>query len=265
MINLMHGDCLELMRDIPGASVDLILTDPPYGTTECRWDTIIPLDKMWKELQRIIKPKSVIALFCAEPFASKLRMSNIKAYRYEWIWDKILPTGFLNAKKRPLKRFENICIFSAETPVYYPIMETRGKPRNKGGYANQEKIAASVYRRTNPELTNNNIYYPNDILQFNNANQSEKSHPTQKPTALLEYLIRAYTLRGQTVLDFTMGAGSTGVACVNTGRNFIGIELDDEYFEIAKNRIADAVQRKEAQPDLIPDAEIFREPDPTLF
>ena len=171
-------------------------------------------------------------------------MSNIKNYKYDWIWDKKSTNGFLNAKKRPLKRTENISVFSNGCPVYFPIMEERGKPRNKRGYHKKEN-GDLIYGEIVDISSFNNLYYPTNILEFSNAVQKGKVHPTQKPVALLEYLIKTYTLENETVLDFTMGSGSTGVACVKTNRDFIGIELDDKYFSIAKDRIEAA--QKEVQ------------------
>ena len=234
---LWHGDCLELMKNIPDGSVDLVLTDPPYGTTACKWDSVIPFEPMWEQLNRIIKPNGAICLFGSEPFSSALRMSNIKCFKYDWVWDKHNTNGFLNAKKRPLKRHENISVFSVGTPAYIPQMEERGKPRQKGSYNKKKGNGDMVYGRFNNVSSVNNLYYPTDIISFSNAKQKGKVHPTQKPVALLEYLIRTYTNEGETVLDFTMGSGSTGVACVNINRNFIGIELDEGYFQIAKERI----------------------------
>jgi site-specific DNA-methyltransferase (adenine-specific) len=218
------------MKNIPDGSVDLVLTDPPYGTTACKWDSVIPFEPMWEQLNRIIKPNGAICIFGSEPFSSALRMSNIKHYKYDWIWQKSNVMGFLNAKKRPLKETENISVFNSK--VYYPQgLEINEKGKNIRG---KQTETLGKY-----ELTNKSEYknYPRTILQF----KSERGcHPTQKPIALLEYLIRTYTNEGETVLDFTMGSGSTGVACVNTNRNFIGIELDEGYFNIAKNRIEEA-------------------------
>ena len=239
-MKLLNGDCLELMKQIPSGSVDLVLTDPPYGTTACKWDSIIPFEPMWEQLNRIIKPNSAICLFGSEPFSSALRMSNIKNFKYDWIWDKHNTNGFLNAKKRPLKRHENISVFSIGVPIYIPQMEERGKPRQKGSYNKKKGNGDMVYGRFENISTVNNLYYPTDILSFSNASQKGKLHPTQKPIALLEYLIKTYTNEGETVLDFTMGSGSTGVACINTNRDFIGIELDENYFNIAKKRIEEA-------------------------
>lgn len=237
MFNLLRGDCLELMKEIPDGSVDMILCDLPYGTTACKWDSMLPFEPLWEQYKRIIKPKGAVVLFGSEPFSSRLRLSNLKWYKYDWVWNKKSTTGFLNAKKRPLRQHESIHVFSKGAPVYYPIMETRGKPRKKGDYNKKQGNGDAVYRHYENVSSFNNEYYPTDILEFSNAAQNGKLHPTQKPVPLLEYLIKTYTIEGETVLDNCMGSGSTGVACVNTGRDFIGIELDADYFEIAKRRI----------------------------
>lgn len=241
-MELLNGDCLELLQNIPDKSIDMILTDPPYGTTACKWDSVIPFAPMWGQLNRIIKDNGAIVLFGSEPFSSALRMSNIKNYKYDWVWDKKSATGFLNAKKQPLRRIENIIVFYKKQCCYYPIMR-KGVKRFKGHkeYHSLDKIYGD-FKATNKI---NDEYYPTSILEFSNANKTCNLHPTQKPVALLEYLIKTYTLENETVLDFTMGSGSTGVACVNTNRDFIGIELDDKYFSIAKDRIEAA--QKEVQ------------------
>ena len=204
---------------------------------------MIPFEPMWKQINRIIKPNGVIALFGSEPFSSALRMSNIKNYKYDWVWDKVGTTGFLNAKKRPLRRYELISVFCNKTPVYYPQMEVRGKPRKKSNYnKNNDGTGKMVYGKFENVTTINNIYYPTDVLKFSNAVSKGKLHPTQKPVSLLEYLIKTYTNENEIVLDFTMGSGSTCVAAVNTGRKFIGIEKDEKYFEIAKQRIEENIR-----------------------
>lgn len=226
-IKLYHGDCLIEMNRVADKSVDMILTDLPYGTTACKWDSVIPFDKMWEQLERVIKDNGAIVLFGSEPFSSYLRMSNIKNYKYDWIWKKSNIMNFLNAKKQPLREYETISVFNAK--VYYP----QGLKKNKKGYNRRGGRTESTGYF---ELKNKSEFtgYPRNILEFN----SEKGlHPTQKPVALLEYLIKTYTKENETVLDFTMGSGSTGVACVNTNRNFMGIEKDDKYFEIAEKRI----------------------------
>ena len=238
---LKQGDCLELMKDIPDGSVDLVLTDPPYGTTACKWDSVIPFEPMWEQLNRIIKPNGAICLFGSEPFSSALRMSNIKHFKYDWIWNKKASGSGLLAKKQPLKIHEIISVFN--TPPYFPQMQ-KGKMRNKKSYGSK---VGSVTGYIKPNGENfNDLYYPKTIIEFSNASQKGKQHPTQKPVALLEYLIKTYTNEGETVLDFTMGSGSTGVACVNTGRRFIGIELDEGYFNIAKKRIEEAYDERKS-------------------
>jgi len=239
MINLIHGECLEEMDKMiaQGIKIDAIITDPPYGTTACKWDSVIPFEAMWERLNKLIKTNGAIVLFGGEPFSSALRMSNIKNYKYDWIWDKKSTTGFLNSKKRPLNRFENISVFSNKTPVYYPIKEIRGRPRNKGGYNKKKGDGDMVYGAFKNKESFNNDYYPTNIIEIPNAAQKGKVHPTQKPVELMEYLVKTYANEGETVLDFTMGSGTTGVACKNTNRNFIGIEMDDKYFKIAEKRI----------------------------
>ena len=229
-MQLYQGDCLEVMKQIPDKSVDMILCDLPYGTTACKWDTVIPFDKLWGQYNRIIKDNGAIVLFGSEPFSSALRMSNIKNYKYDWVWNKKQTGNPFLAKKQPLKIHENIMVFN--TLFYKPIMRV-GKMRTKGG---SKESNIKVFGGT--DKTQNNIYYPTSILDVPNcANKSKKLHPTQKPVDLCEYLIKTYTNDGDTVLDNCMGSGTTGVACKHLNRNFIGIELDPNYFEIAKNRI----------------------------
>ena len=238
-IDLRQGDCLELMKDIPDGSVDLVLTDPPYGTTACKWDSVIPFEPMWAELKRIIKPNGAIVLFGGEPFSSALRMSNIKQYKYDWVWEKNKASGHLNAKKQPLRKYEYISVFYGEQCTYNPQGTTKTIPKSiKVSKSNRSNTFGAEKDFITSGITN----YPTTKLVFHNLWGNNAIHPTQKPVALLEYLIKTYTNEGETVLDFTMGSGSTGVACVNTNRNFIGIELDEEYFEIAKKRIEEANQ-----------------------
>lgn len=233
-MKLLHGDCLELMKDIPDGSVDLILCDPPYGTTDCKWDSVLPFDRLWAEYDRILKPNGAAALFAAQPFTTQLIASNKKAFRYCWYWLKNQPTGFTYARYQPMRRIEEVCVFYKKMPTYNPQglqalknPRVRKKPNNR----------ASVYRMTSlmREYTERFTNYPKNVLQFN----TERGlHPTQKPVALLEYLVRTYTNEGDTVLDNCMGSGSTGVAVKRVGgRHFIGIEQDAEYFNIAKERI----------------------------
>lgn len=232
-IDLYKGDCLTVMDELitKGVVVDAIICDPPYGTTACKWDSVIPFDEMWLRLNKLIKPNGAIVLFGSEPFSSALRMSNIKNYKYDWKWNKISPTGHLNAKRRPMKKLEDICIFNAHYSVYSPQGLTYN-PRKKSRKSNTE--GSCCYGKHNDE--NISLYqgYPTEIIEVKNENGL---HPTQKPVNLMEYLIKTYTNENELVLDFTMGSGTTGVACKNLNRNFIGIEMDDKYFEIAKDRI----------------------------
>ena len=242
MLNLMQGDCLERMKEIPDGSVDMILTDPPYGTTACKWDSVIDFDLMWEQLNRIIKPNGAVSLFGSEPFSSALRLSNVKNYKYDWVWNKSKSNGFFNVKKMPLKNIECISVFYKKQCTYNPqglkpcnkVIKTRvGDKSGKHKSAhNGGKIKVDTYKQTAEG-------YPNQSLFYKKPNKT--AHPTQKPVALMEYLIKTYTNENETVLDFTMGSGTTGVACVNTNRDFIGIELDETYFNIAKQRIANTV------------------------
>jgi len=242
-MKLIHGDCIDKMKDIPAGSVDMILTDPPYGTTACKWDSVILLEPMWAELKRIIKPNGAIALFGSEPFSSALRMSNIKNYKYDWIWDKVKPSGHLNAKIMPLKEHEIISIFSKGKCGYNPQgLEKICKIQKKSNSDTTLGNGYSTFGKNNKTTIQTIGNYPRSILTFNKP--GKPLHPTQKPVALMEYLIKTYTNEGDTVLDFTMGSGTTGVACVNTNRDFIGIELDEGYFTIAEKRIKEAQSRR---------------------
>ena len=234
-VNLWNGDCLKLMSHIPDKSVDMILCDLPYGTTACSWDEVIPFEPLWKHYKRIIKDNGAIVLFGSEPFSTKLRMSNLDWYKYDWVWDKARGVGHLNAKKRPLISVENIMVFYNYLAAYHPQMRDRKKPRKSENKATQQ-----VYGETKGTFEGNTLIkrYPVNLIRFSKSNMTVNNlHPTQKPVELLEYLIKTYTDEGMLVLDNTMGSGSTGVACKNTNRKFIGIELDEEYFKIAKERI----------------------------
>lgn len=234
-IELYLGDCLTVMDELikDGVKVDAIITDPPYGTTACKWDSVIPFDKMWERLNKLIKPNGAIVLFGSEPFSSLLRVSNLKMYKYDWIWDKKNTGCPVVAKKRPLPIHENISIFGLNKVSYFPIKTDLHIEREWKQYKNSESIPIA-----SPSSGKTKGKYPKTILKdFSNANRKGKVHPTQKPVALIEYLIKTYTNEDELVLDFTMGSGTTGVACVNTNRNFIGIEMDEKYFEIAKDRI----------------------------
>ena len=285
MIDLYKGDCLEVMDDLiaKGIVVDAIITDPPYGTTACKWDTVVPFDEMWKRLNKLIKPNGAIVLFGSEPFSSELRMSNIKNYKYDWIYQKTTPTGHLNAKKQPLRVTENMMVFYSKQPTYNP-QKTTGHIRKVSSAISRSKsiernnVKDKVYQNEIPSkvadyssterypfnitledfesdyfnlldyLENNHKNVFNEICNqniqlFSTDKQKNALHPTQKPVALMKYLIKTYTNKGETILDFTMGSGSTGVAVEELNRDedldlsFIGIENDDKYFEIAKNRI----------------------------
>lgn len=241
MINLMHGDCLELMKTIESGSVDLILTDPPYGTTACKWDSVIPFEPMWEQLKRIIKPNGAIVLFGSEPFSSALRMSNIKQYKYDWVYQKTKSTLFQHAKRQPMRNHENVMVFYGKQPTYNPQMTWVGVKDNRKTFnlsdMNPEFVSGGM---KTTKRKDDGWRYPNSVQLFNNSDRTNLFHPTQKPVAILEYLIKTYTQDGETVLDFTMGSGSTGVAAKNLNRSFIGIELDETYFKIAKERISAA-------------------------
>jgi len=245
MVDLIHGDCLELMKQIPDKSVDMILCDLPYGTTACKWDNVIPFKPLWEQYNRIIKPNGAICLFGSEPFSSALRMSNIKHFKYDWIWEKSRTVGFLNAKNAPLKRHEIISVFSLGTTAncskdrmeYNPQGLVEINQKRKSVSQSDGTVVGNRPSR-NKDYVAKYKGYPDTVLRF--ANEAKQEHPTQKPVALCEYLIKTYTNEGETVLDNCMGSGTTGVACVNTDRNFIGIELDDHYFEVATERINQA-------------------------
>ena len=239
-VKLMQGDCIERMKEIDAGSVDMVLTDPPYGTTPCKWDTVIDLEAMWSELKRITKPNGAIVMTARAQFTAILICSNIKGYKHKWVWNKKQSGSFATAKYMPLQIEEDIVCFTAngERVDYYPMMR-KGKMRKKGGSKKQPQTMNKLLK---PEhFSYSDQYYPVNVIEMANcSNKKERVHPTQKPVALMEYLIKTYTNEGDTVLDFTMGSGSTGVACVNTGRNFIGIELDPYYFAIAEQRITAA-------------------------
>jgi len=239
-MTLYHGDCLELMKDIPDGSIDAIICDLPYGTTACKWDTIIPFEPLWKQYERIIKPNGVIVLFGSQPFTSALIMSNPKMFKYEWIWQKNSSGNFAFAKYQPLKVHENILVFGGKN--YYPIKQPRegsGLDRLNSGYkSNGTKSHIGTITGNRIGKIYEELKFPTSIQIFKNKGVEKKYHETQKPVSLMEYLVKTYTNEGDTVLDSCMGSGSTGLACCNTNRNFIGIEKDEKYFEIAVSRIA---------------------------
>ena len=240
-IELWCGDCLELMKNMPDKSVDMILCDLPYGTTACKWDTVIPFEPLWEQYNRIIKDNGAIVLFGSEPFSSKLRMSNLKMFKYDWVWKKTMASNFALCKKQPFKKHEMVSVFYKKQPTYNPQMEV-GEPYVDKRQSGKRNVSVGTSDGINRLPINNiGIRYPSSVQEFSNGNNGNV-HPTQKPVALLEYLIKTYTNENETVLDNCMGSGSTGVACVNIDRKFIGIELDNTYFEIAKERINKAVE-----------------------
>ena len=248
-VNLYHGDCLEVMKDIPDKSVDMILCDLPYGvTSRNKWDSVIPFELLWKHYNRIIKDNGAIILFAQGIFMADLIQSNKKMWKYNLVWDKVLPSGFLNAKRQPMRNHEDICVFYKKQPTYNPQMwegkecHTRGKAIGKS----QEDFSRNTnYGEFKAVETKGNLKYPKSILTFQKPHPSTSVHPTQKPVELLEWLIKTYTDEGETVLDNCMGSGSTGVACANTNRKFIGIELEENYFNIAKERIENTYKQIE--------------------
>jgi len=252
---IQQGDCLELMKKIPDKHVDMILCDLPYGTTACKWDTIIPFELLWEQYERIIKDGGAICLFGSEPFSSYLRTSNIKFYKYDWIWDKKQGGNFQLAKYQPLKVHENVSVFGRGSVKYYPIMQEADLSKNRphketlGETKGLTHMASGIYQYDKDR--DEKKRFPTTIFEYHGRNAECNSlnrlHPTQKPVALLEYLIKTYTQENEIVLDNTMGVASTGVACINLNRKFIGYELDEKYFEIGKNRLIDAIKVHETQ------------------
>jgi site-specific DNA-methyltransferase (adenine-specific) len=242
-IDLIHGDCLEELPKLKDGSIDMVLVDPPYGTTHLKWDKTIDFNLLWKEIKRIIKLDAACVVFGTQPFTSLLICSSLEMYKYSWIWKKRSPTGFVNCNRRPMKQYEDICVFSKGSAVniaknnmkYFPQgLEECGKVRVRTRSYEPSQVSSEISGGYIQKYKN----YPTNILSF--GHDYEKHHPTAKPVALLEYLIKTYTQEGDTVLDFTMGSGSTGVACVNTNRKFIGIELDETYYSTAVKRIKEA-------------------------
>ena len=246
-IELWHGDCLELMKDIPDKSIDMILCDLPYGTTQCKWDKVIPFDSLWEQYKRIIKDNGNIVLFSNGLFTHKLILSNEKWFKYKLIWHKNVPTGMSSARYRPMKYYEEICIFYKDLGTYNPIMKSRvGIGKDCYRYDHYCGESNHVKYQKIKKRYDSDWVQPSDVLDFKVVpNRKGKMHPTQKPVVLCEYLIKTYTNEGETVLDNCMGSGTTGVACLHTNRKFIGIELDDTYFEIAKQRIENEKNIKE--------------------
>lgn len=235
--NIYQGDCLELMNGIPNKSIDMILCDLPYGTTACKWDTVIPFELLWKQYERVIKDDGIIALFGSQPFMTELIHSNIKMFRHEWIWNKDKSGNFMNCKFEPMKVHESIAIFGKKKGTYNPIMELREEKnkRNNKPRTNTSNIISTKEFYTEKSKGNSDYKYPTSVKYFNSVRKG--LHSTQKPVELCEYLIKTYTNEGEIVLDNCMGSGTTAIACINTKRNYIGMELDENYFNIAQNRI----------------------------
>lgn len=235
-MKLMQGDCLELMKEIPNLSIDMILCDLPYGTTQCKWDSVIDFKELWAQYTRIAKDSAAIVLTSMQPFTSALIMSNPKMFKYDWVWEKGSATGFLNAKKQPLRAHESVCVFYKKQCTYSPQF-THGHERKT---ATKKTVNSECYGKaikvTDYDSTER---YPRSVQFFSSDKQKVNLHPTQKPLALMEYLVKTYSNEGDTVMDNCMGSGTTGVACANTNRKFIGIELDENYFSIAKKRLGD--------------------------
>lgn len=247
---LYKGDCLEVVDRLieQCVKVDMILCDLPYGTTQCKWDNVIPFDEMWKRLNKIVSDTTPIVLFGSEPFTSELIHSNIKNFKYNWIWQKDKATGHLNAKKQPMRTIETISVFYNKQCLYNPQLEDKPKENIRPATTKRKNI--DNYGSMDKESVRGipiDKSYPKDVLKFRGCfgDKGKSNHPTEKPVDLLEYLIKTYTNENDIVLDFTMGSGSTGVACMNIGRKFIGIELDDTYFDIAEKRIEEALRNKE--------------------
>lgn len=247
MVDLIQGDCLQLMKNIKSKTADMILCDLPYQRTQNQWDIMIPIQELWEEYKRVIKDNGVIALFADGMFMAELMISNKKMWKYNLVWDKVLPSGFLNANRQPLRSHEEICVFYNKQPTYNP-QKVKGNPNHsKGKPKVNENNNYGHFEFVDNREELGDMKHPKSILTFQKTHPSISVHPTQKPIELLEWLIKTYTNEGDTVLDNCMGSGSTGVACVNTNRNFIGIELDENYFNIAKNRIEEAQKNEQSR------------------
>lgn len=238
MNRVLHGSCFEWLPYIENKSIDMILCDLPYGTTSNKWDSVLPFELLWNEYERIIKDNGAIVLTASQPFTTSLINSNTKLFRYELIWDKTKSGNFALAKKQPMKSHENIVVFYKKQPTYNPQMEIRGNVRKKGGGKASDNFGIT------PTVSYNNEYYPKSILTFSTGSRKEHFHPTQKPVPLFEWLIKTYSNEGETVLDNCLGSGTTAIACINTNRNFIGIEQKWDYCEIANERIKEAKKLK---------------------
>lgn len=244
---IVRGDCINKMANIETGTVDMVLTDLPYGTTACAWDTVIPFDPMWSEVRRVLKTNGAAVFTASQPFTSALVMSNPRDFRYSLVWEKTTATGHLNASKMPMRAHEDIVVFYRKPPTYNPQM-THGHARKVARNVNRATKLSDCYGdQSGITSYDSTSRYPRSVIATSTDKQVSALHPTQKPVALMEYLIRTYTDEGETVLDFTMGSGTTGIACANTVRNFIGIERDEAYFRMAEARIADAVRIKQEQ------------------
>ena len=235
---IYNEDCLEGMKGIADGSIDMVLCDLPYGTTACKWDTVIPFEPLWEQYRRVIKPHGAIVLTATQPFTSALVMSNPKMFKYELIWNKVLPTGFAIAKYQPMKQHESVLVFCRGKTTYNPQLIPREKPRKYNRTHRSYNGSENLQSHDGQDRVLDS-YQPRSILEFSNANQKDKLHPTQKPVALFEYLIKTYTNPGELVLDNCMGSGTTAIACMNTQRNFIGFEMDKGYYDSACKRVAD--------------------------
>ena len=233
---VIHGDCLEVMPTLPDKSIDMILCDLPYGTTACKWDSVIPFEPLWKQYKRLIKDNGAIVLTANEPFASLLRVSNLNNYKYDWIWNKVKTSSPTKAKYSPLKQHEAITVFSYDNHRYFPIMVKRPNIKKRTTFTSSDSAPLSKHDGKDRYYDQ---WYPKTILEFSNANQRGRLHPTQKPVALFEYLIKTYTNEGETVLDNCAGSGTTAIACLNTNRNYILIEQEQNYIEIINKRISE--------------------------
>lgn len=238
---LYMGDCLDIMQVLPDASIDMVLCDLPYGTTACKWDAVIPFEPLWEQYRRVTKPNAAVVLTASQPFTTALIASNLKHFKYCWVWDKVRGVGFQIAKFRPMMRTEDVAVFingNGALATYNPQMVERNKIKKSKCYSSSDSNPLAYNDGQEREYTHR---YPTNVIEVSNASQKGKVHPTQKPVALMEYMIRTYTNPSDIVLDNTMGSGTTGVACENTGRRFIGIERDENYFNVACSRIESAV------------------------
>ena len=248
-IELIQGDCLEKMKDIPDGSIDMVLTDPPYGTTACKWDSIIPLEPMWEQLKRIIKPNGAIVMTASQPFTSTLVVSNLKMFKYSMVWKKSQSTGHLNAWRMPMRAHEDLVVFYNKPPTYNPELKDKDVANIRPVTRRTKKTDCYGIHKLDAHRCPPDKTMPNSVLHYNNAQGTV--HPTQKPVALMEYLIKTYTNEGELVLDFTMGSFTTAIACLNTKRSFIGIEKDEHYFQVGKDRLEKYLLTLDYTPEIV--------------